>query len=75
MTTLSTRLTSGVHLLMAPYMGMFIPWRAERLRVAWRPKQSDAGRNARPERNVYAGREVRCPDRRHRSSSTTVTVI
>ena len=28
------RLTSGVQRLMAPYIGMFIPWMAYRLRVA-----------------------------------------
>ena len=46
--TLSARLTSGVQRFRAPYMGRFIPWRAERLRVEWRAKHREAGRKARP---------------------------
>ena len=38
MRTLMTNETMGVHLLMAPYMGMFMPCRAYRLRAEWRAK-------------------------------------
>ena len=33
-TTESIKLTRGVQRLMAPYMGMFMPWMAYKLRVA-----------------------------------------
>ena len=38
------RETKGVHLLIAPYMGIFIPLRAVRERVVCRRKHREAGR-------------------------------
>ena len=40
------------------YMGMFIPWRAERLRVEWSAKQKDAGTNSTPSLILNGGRVI-----------------
>ena len=47
-TTDRIRLTRGVHLLMAPYMGMFIPCSAIRESVLWVAKLREQGRNSTP---------------------------
>jgi len=43
MMTDSKRETNGVHLLIAPYIGIFIPCRAERESVVCSKKHTDAG--------------------------------
>ena len=53
MTTERTRLTRGVHLLIAPYMGMFIPCRAIRDKVLCVAKLRLQGRNSIPSLREY----------------------
>ena len=43
-----SKLTSGVHLFIAPYMGRFMPCSADRESVEWRENEILAARNSRP---------------------------
>ena len=54
-TTDKIRDTKGVHLLIAPYIGMFIPCNAKRLKVACKANKRLAGRKSLPSRNEYGG--------------------
>ena len=50
------RETNGVHLLIAPYMGMFIPCKANKLKAECKTNKRLAGRKFLPSLNEYRGK-------------------